>query len=404
MKWRRLSAANLCAARSSSELESMFTREALRDLATAVPAGLVVSIYARTDPRDPANTASTPAWQIALRNGLSAAAERLEAGAARDDRLAFRDLRERIERELMELDPAERARSIAWFIERDGTSLARFSLQLPLHANDVVEDAKPFVSPLVDIADRGARTGVILVGGDLVRLLQIEQAEPCEPANSTYELSLGDWRPFTGSAGGSPSRGLQTISHQERYEARVDAQRDQLFETATTETVKRLRELGWERIVLVCERQVASRFRHALPSELGQLVIAEADLNLHGEEPTAIADALEPLIEDAWLTRTAALIGAAHERACAGGAATLGAQETLGALAEGRVDHLILDPDYDFAQTSTMIPPSIGGPADLLGERAVQTAIATEAQVTALPTTSSAILREAGGMVALLRY
>jgi hypothetical protein len=101
---------------------------------------------------------------------------------------------------------------------------------------------------------------------------------------------------------------------------------------------------------------------------------------------------LEPLIE------------AADGRARAGGAATLGAQETLGALAEERVDHLILDPDYDFAQTSTTIPPSIGGPADLLGERAVETAIATGAQVTALPTTASSILRAAGGIVALLRY
>jgi predicted hotdog family 3-hydroxylacyl-ACP dehydratase len=51
-----------------------------------------------------------------------------------------------------------------------------------------------------------------------------------------------------------------------------------------------------------------------------------------------------------------------------------------------------------------MIPPSIGGPADMLGERAVETAISTAAQVTALPTTASETLRDAGGMVALLRY
>jgi hypothetical protein len=277
----------------------MFAREALRNLATAEPAGLVISIYARTDPRDPANTSSTPAWHIALRNGLSTISERLEAGDDRDDRLAFRGLRERIEQELVDLDPAERARSVAWFLGLDGGSSERFSLQLPLHGNDIVEDCKPFVSPLVDIADRGARTGVILVGGDLVRLLQIEQAEASEPASSTYELSLGDWRPFGGSAGGSPARGSHTVSHQERYDARVDAQRDQLFETAATQTAKRLHDLGWERIVLVSERQVATRFRRALPADLSELVIADADLNLHGEEPTAVADALEPLIEDA---------------------------------------------------------------------------------------------------------
>jgi hypothetical protein len=382
----------------------MFGREALRDLAAAEPAGLVVSVYALTDPRDAANTASTPAWRIALRNGLKAISERLEAGDERDDRLAFRGLRERIEQELVDLGPAERARSVAWFLDLDGAHSQRFSLQLPLRDTDVVADRKPFVSPLVDIADRGARTGVILVGGDVVRLLQIEQAEPSEPANSIYELSLGDWRPFGGTAGGSPARGTLTVSHQERYEARVDAQRAQLFDTAATQTAKRLRDLGWERIVLVSERQVATRFREALPGEISELVIAEADLNLHGEEPAAIADALEPLIEDAWLTRTTALVKLAHDRALAGGAATLGAQETLGALAEGRVDHLILDPDYDFAQGVSTIPQPIRGPADMLGERAVETAIDTAAQVTALPTTASETLRDAGGMVALLRY
>jgi peptide subunit release factor 1 (eRF1) len=211
-------------------------------------------------------------------------------------------------------------------------------------------------------------------------------------------------RPFGGSAGGSPARGLQTVSHQERYRARVEAQRDQLFETAVTETAKRLDSLGWERIVLVSERQVATRFREVLPTEISERVVAEADLNLFAEEPNAIADAIEPLIEDAWLKRTSAVIELAHERARAGGPATIGAQESLGALAEGRVDHLVLDPDHDFSSAAGMIPPSIGGPSDMLGERAVEAAIRSSARVTALTTAASEGLRDAGGMVALLRY
>ena len=51
-----------------------------------------------------------------------------------------------------------------------------------------------------------------------------------------------------------------------------------------------------------------------------------------------------------------------------------------------------------------MVPEAIGGPAELLGERAVEAAIATGAQVTALPTSESAALTEAGGIAALLRY
>ena len=379
----------------------MFSRESLRDLATAAEGPSVVSVYARTDPRDPANTSGTPAWQVELRNGLGAIAERLEAGDDRDDRLAFRTLRERIEQELVTLDPAERARSVAWFVGLDGTSLQRLSLQLPVRRDAVVCDSRPFVSPLVDIVDRGAMTGIVLVSGDAVRLLQIEQGEPTEPADSTFALSLGDWRPFGGPAAGGAA---QTVSHQERYEARVDAQRDHLFHTAVTQTAQRLDKLGWERIVVVSERGVASRFREALTPELARRVIAESDHDLIGEEAAVIADTLAPLLEDAWIDRTRALIGQAREHADAGGAATLGAQETFGALAEGRVEHLVLDPDYDFSAAAGMIPAAIGGPAEMLGERAVELAISTGSHVTAISTAASDALREVGGMAALLRY
>jgi Bacterial archaeo-eukaryotic release factor family 10 len=381
----------------------MLTHDVLRRLATAEPRRLVISVHARTDPRDPANTGGTPAWLIELRNGLRIVSERLESGDDRESRLAFRTLRKRIEQGLTDLTPADRARSVAWVLDVDGYS-ERFSLQLPLRRDRVVADTKPFVSPLVDIADRGAPIGVILVGGDLIRIVQIDQAEPTEPENSSFELTLGDWRPFGGTAGGSPARGVLGTSHEEHYRARVEAQRDRLFTTAATETAMRLEALGWERIVLVAEGQVASRFREVLPPKVRERVIAEADLNLVGAELTVIADTLEPLVEEAWQRRSRALAELAQDRARSGGAAALGPQETLGALAEGRVDHLLLDPDHDFSSAAGMIPPSIGGPADMLGERAVEAAIGTEAQVTAVATDASAPLSDAGGMAALLRY
>ena len=167
--------------------------------------------------------------------------------------------------------------------DSDGAS-ELFSLQLPLRRDRIVADTKPFVSPLVDIADRGSPTGLILVGGDTIRLAQIEQAEVTEPENSTFEISLGDWRAFGGSAGGSPERGCLTTSHEEQYRARVEAQRDRMFTHAATETCVRLEALGWERIVLVAESQMSSRFREAMPPKLHERVIAEADLNLVGKE------------------------------------------------------------------------------------------------------------------------
>jgi hypothetical protein len=381
----------------------MLTQQVLHELATAEPKRLVISVHARTDPRDPANTSATPAWLIELRNGLRAISELLEAGDDRENRLAFRELRTRIEEELTELTPAERGRSLTWIGGVDGAS-ERFTLQLPLRRDRTVADVKPFVSPLVDIADRGAPVGVILVGGDLIRLVQIEQAEATEPENSSFELSLGDWRPFGGTAGGSPQRGLRFTSHEEQYEARVETQRDRLFETAAAATATRCEALGWERVMLVSEGQVAARFRHLLPPSVAERIVAEADLNVVGEPANVIAETVEPVIEGAWRSWADGLAQLASERARSGGLASLGPQETFEALATGRAEHLLIDPDHDFSSAAGMIPAPISGPSALLAERAVETAIATSARVTALSTETSAALGEAGGVAALLRY
>lgn len=381
----------------------MLTSDALRELAVAESERFMVSVHARTDPRDPANTSVTPGWLIELRNGLREAAERIEASGEREDRLGFRALRERIESELVELSPAERARSVSWFIDADGRS-DRYSLRLPLRGDHVVLDSRPFISPLADVVDRGAPTGIVLAGSDLVRLVAIEQGEVTEPEDSSFELTFGDWRPFGGTAGGSSERGVTTTSHQEAYRARVDEHRERLFDTAATETTKRLRTLGWERIVLVMERAIASRFRSRLTPELAERVVAEADLNLLRSDAAAIAEAMEPHIEAAWLAETGALVQAADGRARAGGAATLGASQTLGALAEGRVHHLVLDPDHDFSAVAGTLPPPLDAESALIAERAIEAAVRTEARVSALACSQSDALTAAGGIVALLRY
>ena len=45
--------------------------EELRELIDRESEGPVLSVFCRTDPRDPANSSETPAWAIALKNGLN---------------------------------------------------------------------------------------------------------------------------------------------------------------------------------------------------------------------------------------------------------------------------------------------------------------------------------------------
>jgi hypothetical protein len=382
----------------------MFTTETLHKLATIDPGQPVASIYARTDPRQSDNTTHSPAWEIELRNGLRSISDRLSAGDDRESDQAFRALHERIETEIVDLDPTERGRSYVWFLQADGETIDRFALQLPVREPVVIWDSKPYISPLVDVADRGSAVGIVLVGRESVRLMDIEQGEAAEPANSVFELELGDWRPYGGSAGGSSARGAQTTSHEERFETRVDEHRDKLYSQAAAATAKRLEQLGWQRIVIASEGQVHAQFIDALPPILAQRVIATPDLNLAHMEPHEVAEVLEPLIEEAWERSASKLAGEIHDHALAGGPGSLGVDETLAALGEGRVEHLVLDPEIDFAAALTTVPDAIGGPAELLGERAVEKALATSAQVTTHPVNSSDALRESGGMMALLRY
>jgi len=278
------------------------------------------------------------------------------------------------------------------------------TLQVPVRHDQVVWDDRPFVSPLVDVADRGALSGVVLVGGDCVRLLQVADGHIDEPDDSTYELSLGDWRPYEAYASANPARGQQTVSHRERYKARVSEHRGQLFETAAAATAGRVEDLGWERIVIAAEGQFASRFEEALPEALRTRVVATIDHNVGHDDLPAIAAIARTLLADAWLERTRRIVAVAHERASAGGAAALGPQETLGTLGEGRVEHLVLDPDYDFSPVADSIPASIGRPPALIGERAVEATIAAGGHVSVVEVSDCEQLLNAGGMVALLRY
>lgn len=237
-----------------------------------------------------------------------------------------------------------------------------------------------------------------------MRLLQVADGHIDEPDDSTYELSLGDWRPYEAYASANPARGQQTVSHRERYEARVGEHRGQLFETAAAATASRVEDLGWGRIVVVAEGQFASRFGEALPEALQTRVVATIDHNVGHDDLPAIAAIVEPLLADAWLERTRRIVAVAHERASAGGAAALGPQETLGTLSEGRVEHLVLDPDHDFRSVADFIPASIGGPPALIGERAVEATIAAGGHVSVLAASDCEQLLNAGGMIALLRY
>ena len=102
----------------------------LRELIDRESDGPVLSVFCRTDPREPANMSDSPGWLIALRNGL----RDLIASADGDPevREAAQRLGAEAERRLTGVSAADRGRSVALFLSAGG-ELDRFeTFQIPV--------------------------------------------------------------------------------------------------------------------------------------------------------------------------------------------------------------------------------------------------------------------------------
>ncbi|HNC16363.1 MAG TPA: hypothetical protein PLV77_10710, partial [Solirubrobacterales bacterium] len=92
--------------------------EELRELIDQESEGPVLSVFCRTDPRDPANSSETPAWAIALKNGLNHVAGFHEGNHGKEQ--TVKKLCAEAERRINGASAADRGRSVALFIGGDG--------------------------------------------------------------------------------------------------------------------------------------------------------------------------------------------------------------------------------------------------------------------------------------------
>jgi hypothetical protein len=378
--------------------------EMVRELATLQPGAPVLSLHIRTDPRDPANTAATPKWQVELRNGLREVADATIEEESRSQRLNRPELCAQAEREVLALHPRERARGLAWFITSDGAVNRRFTLQLPPRATLVRWDDRPFVSPLIDVVDRGRPTGLVLVSAEAIRLLHWQAGRVEQPERSLYELEPGQWRDYDAYVG-HPTRALGGM-HVGTFDQRVEEWRQRFLTEAAIATGQRVVEFGWHRVLLTGDKPIVNDFADRLPDSVRERIVGIANANLLWEEPPAVADRLESALDEAWRRDADQLVDRAIEAAAEGGKGALGWAEVLDSLVQHRVEHLV------FAASATPKPESLppyvsdalGKPAaGMLVERAVEQAVASGAEVTVVPGDAGPLLA-VGGVVATLRY
>jgi hypothetical protein len=378
--------------------------ELIRQLAVREPDGPVLSVHLRTDPRDPANTARTPGWLVALRNGQREVSRAVEEHGSREERLALRGLLEQVEGGVLAKDAGERGRGLVWFVTADRELDHRLTLQLPLRDHVVRWDARPFVSPLVDVADRGRPAGLVLISTEAMRLLHWEAGRIEEPERSLYEFDRGEWRDYATYAMADPG---WASMHVDTVEDRLEEWRRRFLREAASTLVTRLGELDWERLLMAGDARAVGGLAAALPNPVRERIVTEVNANLLWEEPGALAERLGEDLEAAWAREARALAESAIEAAQSRGLGAMGWPEVLDSLIQHRIRHLVFA--LGAAPAPGRVPlhafEALGSPSlDLFTERVVELAVEAGAGVTALGEQESDVLARAGGVAATLRY
>jgi stalled ribosome rescue protein Dom34 len=124
--------------------------------------------------------------------------------------------------------------------------------------------------------------------------------------------------------------------------------------------------------------------------------------NVISARPHEIAERLEELLEELNRSRELDLVQRVKDEAHGGTRGAVGLQETLEALEQGRVAHLVFDASLEDGGGPGEITGEDGGLR--LGERLIELALATGARVTPVEGEAAEALVEAEGVAGLLRY
>jgi hypothetical protein len=174
---------------------------------------------------------------------------------------------------------------------------------------------------------------------------------------------------------------------------------------------------AWDVLVVAGDEDVAAPFVEGLPANAPfETVRSPLTLGRH-QSATEIADLLADAVTAARERAAYAVAERARDSALSGGSGAVGLADVLGALAEGRVHQLVVDParahegvaapDGRLFQAGVVpagIDPGTLRPEPLLLDRMVVQALETDAAVVPVTGDAAALLGDLEGVAATLRW
>ncbi len=371
----------------------------------------VLSVFVGITPERAAEP--RPGWPIAIRNELRALRQRVKEAGPHEHWVALSERVEKLEPELERLLDASRyGRGRALFATVADDRTETVAIQIPFQ-DRVVFDRSAYVRPLVAVYDEGRPAGIAVVHNRGARLLEWRVGEAEELFHEPFTIGGRDWREHTGPAPAQPLDTRPGGHRRDRYEERVDENRNRFLREQARVVADTANRRRWDRLVVAGDPRLTKPFSEELhPSPGEQLLVF--DLSWGEEAPSNIAEAAWELLKTRRRERERNLVEEARDRTLAGGTGSLGLDDVLASLNEGRVERLLFDVDASFSgyrtpdgllYTTDQIPTvqkTIEEP--LLLERMIQRAVATSAQVTPVEEEAAEALRVHGGVAALLRW
>lgn len=370
----------------------------LRQLIEWRPALGVLSVYVHVDPAD-----RSQGWRIQLREQLRG----LEREASpHEERRAFEAALSEIQERFPENGAPPEGRGHVGFIELSEKRPAAVwrNMQMAPPRTEALRAPRPYVRSLVELFAEGPHVGVVLVSAERVRLLEWSLGAIRELDDWEITLFSRDWRERKAERSLAGAGSWTSASGRDQYDQRLEANRERF-----------LHEVG----AGISEEHARRNWRHILafgteehPGELTAGMNAGADRvhvirhDLISEPEAKVAERVAAEVQTVNTEQALAVVDEVEEAIGTEPGTALGPQETLQALAEGRARHLVFDAnrDYEGPPLEAALAYDHGSDGLLVGERLVELAISTKADITPVYEEPAAKLEPHDGVAALLRY
>jgi hypothetical protein len=386
------------------------TEQTLNDIASLKDDAGVLSIFVDASPDR--QIGEPPALEVSVRQALKKLVEEVHTSGPRERWKALTERLDELEPELNRLlSNGESGRGRALFAGIGGGAVRSVQLQVPLREG-VVLDEHAHLSPLVAALDGTVCVGIVIAQRDGVRAIDVRVGEAEEVERFSFDPGV-DYDGHTGIDG----RGTNVSSAKQEFDQFLSENRHRFLRSVGERLGPLAEQRGWNPIVLAGDARLTSQLEAVLKKPGRELLHSERTPGDYAS-PTEVLRTFADDLDELRVKRELKLVEQARDAALSsGGNGSLGLRDTLDALTQARVAHLILEDGRDWpGQRSQDGSILVGTDAPLgldpdgmvaeqnMAERMIERALGTDAKVTLLQGPATEVLAEYEGVAAILRW